>query len=147
MISPHPARQPVGPRRKRTFGFGLLAGLVLGSGGALVIDRRSDCVYSSDELLPQPACPLLKRLSCHGDEKSIDAWRSPIQLLADGPLAGDGSVALIPVGTIATPASTPLQAACVRPLGAIESFLSAVIARHPGLQHPAANHCSWCCQT
>ena len=87
--------KPVGPRRKRTFGFGLLAGLVLGSGGALVIDRRSDCVYSSDELSRNLPGPLLKRLPCHGDEKSIDAWRSPIQLLADGPLAGDGSVALI----------------------------------------------------
>ena len=115
--------KPVGPRRKRTFGFGLLAGLVLGSGGALVIDRRSDCVYSSDELSRNLPGPLLKRLPCHGDEKSIDAWRSPIQLLADGPLAGDGSVALIPVGTIATPALNSFASSLRQALGSHRELL------------------------
>ena len=42
----------------------------------------------------------LERLPCEGDERPIEAWRAPIQLLADGPLAGYGSVALIPVGSI-----------------------------------------------
>ena len=92
---------PVSPRRSRTLALGLLAGLVLGSGGALISDRRSDQVFSIDELSRDIPGPLLERLPCHGDEPLIEAWHEPIQLLADGPLASDGSVALIPVGSIA----------------------------------------------
>ncbi len=92
--------KPVSPRLGRTLAFGLLAGLVLGSGGALISDRRSGRVFSSDELSRDLPGPLLERLPCDGDERPIEAWRAPIQLLADGPLAGDGSVALIPVGSI-----------------------------------------------
>ena len=92
--------KPVSPRRGRTLALGLLAGLVLGSGGALISDRRSGRVFSSDELSRDLPGPLLERLPCDGDERPIDAWRAPIQLLADGPLAGEGSVALIPVGSI-----------------------------------------------
>ena len=44
--------------------------------------------------------PLLERLPSHSDEKPIDIWRVPIQLLADGPLSDANSVALIPVGSI-----------------------------------------------
>ena len=92
--------KPVSPRRGRTLAVGLLAGLVLGSGGALISDRRSGRVFSSDELSRELPAPLLERLPCDGDERPIEAWRAPIQLLADGPLAVDGSVALIPVGSI-----------------------------------------------
>ena len=92
--------KPVSPRRGRTLAFGLLAGLMLGSGGALISDRRSGRVFSSDELLRDLPGPLLERLPCHSDKRPIDGWNAPIQLLADGPLAGDGSVALIPVGSI-----------------------------------------------
>ena len=91
---------PVSPRKGRTLALGLLAGLVLGSGGALISDRRSGRVFSSDELSRELPAPLLERLPCDGDERPIEAWRAPIQLLADGPLADDGSVALIPVGSI-----------------------------------------------
>ena len=92
--------KPVSPRKGRTLALGLLAGLVLGSGGALISDRRSGRVFSSDELSRDLPGPLLERLPCDGDERPIEAWHGPIQLLADGPLAGDGSVALIPVGSI-----------------------------------------------
>lgn len=92
--------KPVSPHRGRTLALGLLAGLVLGGGGALISDRRSGRVFSSDELSRDLPGPLLERLPCDSDERPIDAWRAPIQLLADGPLAGDGSVALIPVGSI-----------------------------------------------
>ena len=93
---------PVSPRKKLTLAIGLVAGLVLGSGGALISDRRSGQVFSSDELSSDLPGPLLERLPCCGENISIDAWCAPIQLLADGPLAGKGSVALIPVGAIAT---------------------------------------------
>ena len=92
--------KPVSPRRGRTLALGLLAGLVLGSGGALISDRRSGRVFSSEELSRDLPGPLLERLPCHGDDRPIDGWRAPIQLLADGPLAGHDSLALIPVGSI-----------------------------------------------
>ena len=45
--------------------------------------------------------PLLERLPCHIDVLPSDAWSTPIQLLADGPLAKANSVAVIPVGSVA----------------------------------------------
>ena len=93
--------KPVSPRRSRTLGLGLFAGLVLGTGGALISDRRSGLVFSIDELSRDLPGPLLERLPCHHDERPMEEWHASIQLLADGPLAGDGSVALIPVGSIA----------------------------------------------
>ena len=91
---------PVSPRRKRTIAFGLLGGLVLGSGAALFSDRRSGRVFSSEELSRELPCPLLERLPCHGETRPLEAWHAPIQLLADGPLVNDGSLGLIPVGSI-----------------------------------------------
>ena len=92
---------PVSPRRRRTLVLGLLTGMVLGSGGALIRDRSSDRVFSTDELSRDLPGPLLERLPCSDDDQPVNAWHAPIQLLADGPLAGEGSVALIPVGSIA----------------------------------------------
>ena len=42
--------KPVAPRKKRILALGLLAGLVLGCGAALLRDRRSGLVFSEDEL-------------------------------------------------------------------------------------------------
>ena len=41
---------PVAPRKKRIVALGLLGGLVLGCGAALIHDRRSGLVFSEDEL-------------------------------------------------------------------------------------------------
>jgi succinoglycan biosynthesis transport protein ExoP len=98
--TPTMLENPVSPNRSRTLGFGLLAGLLVGSAGGLISDRHSGRVFSSDELSRDLPGPLLERLPCHTDERPIDSWHAPIQLLADGPLGGDGSVALIPVGSI-----------------------------------------------
>ena len=91
---------PVSPRPVRTTALGLLAGLVIGGISALVVDRRSGRVFSSEELTRLLPEPLLERLPFKGHARQIDAWRTPIQLLADGPLAGIDSLALIPVGSI-----------------------------------------------
>ena len=92
--------KPVSPSKGRTLGLGLLAGLVLGGGTALVRDRRSGRVFSSEELCRDLPGPLLKRLPYLGHSASTTAWKSPIQLLADGPLRDSDSVALIPVGQL-----------------------------------------------
>ena len=92
--------KPVSPRHIRDLVFGLLAGLVFGSAGALISDRRSGRVFSSEVLSRELPGPLLERLPCHRDERPNIAWHTQIQLLADGPLAGTGSVALIPVGSL-----------------------------------------------
>lgn len=108
--------KPVSPRKGRTLALGLLAGLLLGSGGALISDRRSGRVFSSDELSRDLPGPLLERLPCHG-ALTPDAWRSPIQLLADGPLRGSGAIALIPVGALETEALECFTAELRRALG------------------------------
>ena len=94
--------KPVSPRRGRTLGLGLLAGLMLGGGGALISDHRSGRIFSTDELIRKIPGPLLSRLPCSNKGQHTYAWHSPVQLLADGPLSGDGSVALIPVGEISS---------------------------------------------
>jgi uncharacterized protein involved in exopolysaccharide biosynthesis len=89
--------KPVAPRKGRILALGLLAGLVLGSGAALVADRRSGRVYSEDELLQLLPGPLLAQLN-PGDP---DALAGRLALLARGSLAGSHRVALIPVGLAA----------------------------------------------
>ncbi|QNJ04955.1 capsular exopolysaccharide family domain protein [Synechococcus sp. MEDNS5] len=117
---------PVSPSKKRTLALGLLAGLVLGSGGALVSDRRSGRVFSSDELSRDLPGPLLERLPCQG-ELAPQAWSGPIQLLADGPLAasslGSGAVALIPVGSLDPAALEAFSAELRRALGSSRELL------------------------
>ena len=92
--------KPVSPRGGSTLLLGMIAGLVLGSGGAVIRDRLSGRVFSAEELSRYFPYRLLERLPCHGVERPLDAWRAPVQLLADGPLACVEAVALIPVGLI-----------------------------------------------
>ena len=91
--------KPVAPRKGRIMALGLLAGLVLGSGAALVVDRRTGLVFSTDELQSLLPCPLLKHLPA----LAPTAWSDAADLLASGPLAasvGPGPIALIPVGAV-----------------------------------------------
>ncbi|QNJ07662.1 capsular exopolysaccharide family domain protein [Synechococcus sp. Minos11] len=89
---------PVAPNKKKIVALGVLGGLVLGAGAALVVDRRRGLVFSKGELKKALPCPLLKQLNV-ADPSS---WVEPIELLAAGTLAnpGDGAIALIPVGTV-----------------------------------------------
>ncbi|QBE67833.1 hypothetical protein SynWH8101_0221 [Synechococcus sp. WH 8101] len=114
--------KPVSPRKGRTLALGLLVGLVLGSGGALVADRRSGRVFSSDELSRDLPGPLLERLPFHG-AITPDAWRAPIQLLADGPLRGSGAIALIPVGALDADALEGFTAELRRALGSARELV------------------------
>lgn len=86
--------RPVSPRKGRNLALGLLAGLVLGSGAALVAERRSGLVFSLDELRQQMACPLLAQLTV-ADRDQLNAQ---LQLLATGVLSGSRRIGLIPVG-------------------------------------------------
>ena len=90
--------KPVSPRRNRTLALGLFAGLVFGSGGALVGHRSTGRVFSRNELCRDLPGPLLESLPSNRNNPTKEMWRSQIQLLADGPLRGSSSVALIPVG-------------------------------------------------
>ena len=90
---------PVAPHKKRIVALGLLAGLVMGSGAALVVDRRTGLVFSLDELQALLPCPLLKHLP----DLNTAVWGDAASLLASGPLAsapGNGPVALVPVGNV-----------------------------------------------
>ena len=90
---------PVAPRKSRMVALGLLAGLVAGSGAALLVDRRTGLVYSEDELKSLLPCPLIKHLPAMGGS----TWTDTADLLAAGPLAKgprDSAIALIPIGNI-----------------------------------------------
>ena len=91
--------KPVAPRKKRIVTLGLLAGLVAGSGAALLMDRRTGLVYSENELKGLLPCPLIKHLP----SMSRKEWADTADLLAAGPLAIAGensSIAIIPIGNI-----------------------------------------------
>ena len=85
--------KPVSPSKGRNLALGLLAGLVLGSGAALVAERRSGRVFATDEFQTALPGPLLARL----DPAAPESWAATMALLASGPLAGSFTVALIPV--------------------------------------------------
>jgi polysaccharide biosynthesis transport protein len=85
---------PVAPRKSRILALGLLAGLLAGSGAALVVDRRSGRVFSDDELQQLLPCPLI----AHLNPDDAEATTGSLTLLAHGALAGSHHVALIPVG-------------------------------------------------
>ena len=85
--------KPVSPSKGRNLALGLLAGLVLGSGAALVAELRSGRVFAREELEAALPGPLLARL----DPAAPESWAATMALLASGPLAGSSSVALIPV--------------------------------------------------
>jgi succinoglycan biosynthesis transport protein ExoP len=105
---------PVAPRKSRILALGLLAGLVAGSGAALVVDRRSGRVFADEELQQLLPAPLLAQLN----PADSDGVNGSLTLLARGALAGSHHVALIPVGLSATSA-------------AVEGVLSALKAQLP----------------
>ena len=78
--------------------LGLLAGLVLGSGGALVADRRSGRVYALDELQVLLKAAPLARLHL----SDAEAATTTMALLAQHHLQGCSSLALVPVGLNST---------------------------------------------
>ncbi len=104
---------PVAPRKKRMVGLGLLAGLVLGSGAALIRDRRSGLVFSEDELKALLPCQMLERLPAATPER----WSATAHLLAQGPLAQAQSVALIPVGNLSNNHLEQLQETLGKAMG------------------------------
>ena len=91
------------PKKSRILALGLLAGLVAGSGAALVVDRRSGRVFAADELQHLLPGPLLAQLNPSEASNLI----GQLTLLARGPLAGSHRVALIPVGL--PPKAAPVQ--------------------------------------
>ena len=74
--------KPVAPRKSRIFALGLLGGLVIGCGAALVRDRSSGLVFSEDELKSLLPCPLIKHLPAMRwkrlDRCSRPACRGPV---------------------------------------------------------------------
>jgi succinoglycan biosynthesis transport protein ExoP len=85
---------PVAPQKSLTMALGLLAGLVAGCGAALVVNRRSGRVFSTDELQQLLPGTLLAELN-PSDSINLEGQ---LTLLAIGPLAGSQRVGLIPVG-------------------------------------------------
>ena len=103
--------------------LGLLAGLVAGSGAALLVDRRTGLVFSIEELQGLLPCPLLKHLPA----LTPTAWSDAADLLARGPLAaasGAGPIALIPVGSVPADQLQAFSGELRRALGGCELLVS-----------------------
>ena len=90
--------KPVSPRPARNLALGLLAGLAAGSGAALVVDRRSDRIFSKDELLAGLPTPLLAALPIN----QPTSWQDSLHLLAHHGLQGS-SLAVLPLGDVSRP--------------------------------------------
>ena len=90
---------PVAPSKRRMLAAGVLGGLVIGCGAALVRDRSSGLIFSKEELKSMLPCPLIEHLP----SMSGSAWTDAADLLAAGPLAKSpekSAIALIPIGKI-----------------------------------------------
>ena len=113
---------PVAPRKKRIMALGLLAGLVAGSGAALVVDRRTGLVFSRDELKGLLPCPLLKHLSA----LAPNSWHDAADLLANGPLSvsSPGPIALVPVGNVPSDQLKRFSSELQQALGSRELLVS-----------------------
>ena len=115
--------KPVAPHKTRIVAFGLVAGLVAGSGLALLVDRRTGLVYSEDELKSLLPCPLIKHLPAM-DQRT---WRDAADLLAAGPLAKapkNNTIALVPIGDIPNEQLQAFSAELSRALQGRELLLS-----------------------
>jgi len=87
--------RPVAPRPMRNLAIGLFSGLVLGCGAALAVDSRSGRVFNPQEINELLGLEPLAVLS--GTDP--DGWQTTLQLLANGPLVGAPTLAVVPVGT------------------------------------------------
>ena len=115
--------KPVAPRKGRILSLGLLIGLVMGSGAALVVDRRSGLVFGLNELRALLPCPLLTHLPA----LTTASWREAANLLVSGPLASavvNGPVALVPVGDMPSDQLQIFASELRRALGGRELLVS-----------------------
>ena len=86
--------RPVAPRPARNLAIGLFTGLVLGSGAALMADRRSGRVYAADDIAEALGVQPLAQLP----GQATDRWTTALALLTESQLTGASSLALVPVG-------------------------------------------------
>ena len=93
--------KPVAPKKGRNLALGLLAGLVLGSGAALIMDRRAGLVWNEEELQKLLGLPILTKLNLGADElDSNGEINNSLQPLIQGPLAGNKSIAVLSSSSI-----------------------------------------------
>ena len=83
--------KPVAPKKGRTMALGLLAGVVLGSGAALLVDRRKGLIWNETDLMHILGLPILVEL----DQQFDEAIAENLQPLVQGLLAGNGSVGVL----------------------------------------------------
>jgi len=83
--------RPVAPKKGQLMVLGMFAGFLAGCCYALLVDRRSDRVFSQEELQQLLPGPPLANLT-------PQAMSTEVSLLAFGALAGSHRVALVPVG-------------------------------------------------
>ncbi len=86
---------PIAPKRKKLLQLGFLSGLVLGSGVALIYDKRKNIIYSILEISQLVKWPLLLELP----KNKSKAFYEDIDLFISGQLSKtDGSIGLLTLG-------------------------------------------------
>ena len=121
--------KPVWPKKTLILGLGLLGGIVLGCGTALLVDRRTGLVYTEDELDSFLPCPLVEHLPSMNQE----AWSDAADLLAAGPLtkvSGNGAIGLIPIGNMPSEQVQAFSTELHRALQGRELLVSTDLRKH-----------------
>ena len=123
ITTPTSLDRPEAPHIEHIVAFGLLAGLVAGSGAALLVDRRTGIIYSEKELDSLLPCPLVKQIPATGGSE----WTDTADLLAAGPFAkvpSNSAIALVPVGNIPKDQLQAFSAELIRALQGRELVVS-----------------------
>ena len=82
---------PVAPKKVLNLAIGLMVGLVLSSGAALLVDRRKGLIWNQTDLMHILGLPILVEL----DQQFDQAIAKNLQPLVQGLLAGNGSVGVL----------------------------------------------------
>ena len=97
---------PIAPRKKKIVGGGLLAGLFLGCGAALIANKRKNIIFSIDEMELSTNSPLLAELPLTQKQK----WNEALNLIESGILSDkEGSLALLVAGDLGQSILTQLE--------------------------------------
>lgn len=94
--TPRVLENSVGPSKKKALLMGLLGGLVIGTGAAIVGERKSGKVFSEDELRASLPGERLQVITSIDHEQLMKS----VELLANGPLKKYSSIAIVPIGSI-----------------------------------------------
>ena len=94
--SPTVQDQPISPRKLRIIAISLMAGFCLGSISALIVDYKSNIIFSEKELIKKMPLRFLNKLQV----SRMEEWKETLTLIRDNILKNSSNIGLISVGNI-----------------------------------------------